>query len=1463
MHLPELQKISDENRRAFDILEAFIGPPSFSGSANADIVQKSLRYVLNAGGDLGFLSVISDLAIYKEGKAKVGVSLEVPNENESLKESVCFRNTSLKALCSIVLSLSSPNKIDKGLSESFASVPTLLHSVCLALGKLRCRFDDRSTRDGMIQEGIWGLITLIFVLRNDSASMAILISSEAVKDLLAYSADESLSFYSLQIFELMSLSSVATATAYLTEQFVLRVTDILQRATEDQDFRLDITTSTSVGALTPAGKSKEKMTKKTAVVEKSERVGAVKLSPRQNLACIKVAACILAAVSKRNGSSIIADVIPRIVSYFSKVLSDKTAWELAQSVMAEPFDVDLYDVFDKCCVCLGAIGLIGTRQRRALYEALSTPILMSVLQSSMAIFDCVAVLSPALQHSLSTDDVLGSTNAGKKEKNFKCDKTAATTQLKGSRIPDTVRPVGTPEEEAEKLRKVRGLRRVAEKAMMTILSERRCDADVRNDVTVVNKRWASAANVHEIDLTMFVSSRKTAEREAPSSSSSSFSSSSSLFILEPIAINSASIPFPLTQLIEMIASSDIDLGNRGLRVLSSLLEGLKDPFALMPLLDLDVAAMTSLANTVQNRMIVMIDALENKKFEIELQGSGLLSSALNESKGYSLVNNDFKACSSIPSGKKEIIEVDYIDTDRSIREKIDGKPEILLQDTSVPTEGEGLYSSLIILEKVLAVSAVNINIFATKDRLGMVAALLYRCGLTANQKEGQESYSPVSELEVTLFDPRNFSWNIINSSNNCDKVLLRPILFDVLGLISYAEEKYRVKEGEVSSRPSARGGPPTTVVVSPCKETALCVGKLCGDAVISTLTVHARYSLQSNPNSTPHLTVLSSISNGRGSGSDSRSADIGGSVSQRHVQVPVLEIQVLNAALGCLLAMLSPGANSLFAVLESVADAGFLHKETKLGNSEYSSMHKLKIFLSNLSTSSLLGSQSGEVCGVGVDLALQVAAADRKTVLSQKSTWTRSLFFDHLFTAATFSTSPATILKNPVMWPYICVCASVLGVISSVASTPKTVSIALDSILKLCKVDNISDSAQPVIADSFGTFFLAMGGATAVAGALGRFGTIRSVVCTTEEQIESHQRGVSLLTYLTNRGRDRELYWLSKVPPDASSTSDPKGAKAKEAKAAKEKLQKESKRGKSFLKVETASIVEEIAWNHEPDGSCPDPNHGPTRAFWRALLEIRCNELHTQTENGSVLIVALQGGLSAAALGLIREGAGVHITDGTGITPLMYSLYLGDGEAAEALIAAGADVDAVDLTGMPTVTYACHSMLPDDVEGSLPGPVGSNILIPISHAVGGVSSGINSKEFACVNVSVLGNTALLPLLLSGGVDVRVCSAHGNSPVLSAMGLGEMTMMLGGYRVTARNNSYTRACTREETLAAVSSLLAHGAYVNSCNLQGVVPLHIAAARGHLELIELLKQSNAIANAEDEGIHSTVIIFPYVQ
>ena len=66
----------------------------------------------------------------------------------------------------------------------------------------------------------------------------------------------------------------------------------------------------------------------------------------------------------------------------------------------------------------------------------------------------------------------------------------------------------------------------------------------------------------------------------------------------------------------------------------------------------------------------------------------------------------------------------------------------------------------------------------------------------------------------------------------------------------------------------------------------------------------------------------------------------------------------------------------------------------------------------------------------------------------------------------------------------------------------------------------------------------------------------------------------------------------------------------------------------------------------------------------------------------------------------------------------------------------------------------------------------------------------------------------------------------------------------------KNDSYQPRRPRDATLANVLALIDKGANVNACNVNGVVPLHIAAARGHSALIDVLKTAQAIASPVDK-------------
>lgn len=1324
------------------------------------------------------------MTMYREevkiAKANKGIPIEVQSENES---AYFFRYTSLKILCSITLSLSSPYSIDQKLVQSFASMVTLADSICSVLENLRIRYDDQTTKDGMLREGTWALRILLFVFRGCPSTLKCLLSGKVLDALRVFAGEESLSLYCLQIFEIISNSSNEEFLIIIDEIMVTRVIDAVLIATEESTHRMDTASAASTGNSTSTpgkGKSikKEKATVSNEIstlgASKADISDAFKQTRRQKLACIKAAADILSAICCKNGYAITDPLINRLMIYFSRVLNDRNIWELAQSSSTEPFDVCWSDVLERCCILIGSLGLIDSTRRRAACETGALTLLLSVMQNSMAIFSCMIAPSASILQSASIDDPAASVSV-KKERGLKSAQRVKIVEPPRSEIC-------TPREQKEKIRKVWSLRQVIEKSFLCLVGEIAAPEIVTDAVRTSStspKRWHSAA-LYSLDHSLF-------EALCSDEDDRTYQTDGSTAKL-----------FPASALMELICcAADVDLGSRGLRLLAAVLEGTHNPVALLKTFKLDATAMGSLSNAVQARVVILL-----KTFDVKLKKVAVIDPNINTN----FVSLDF-------SEVIECMEVDTMESTALISLDEYNDVPLEMSEAAVRSEklctlgdGEVLYLSLIVLETTVRLSAMAINIFATRDRLVLLASLLDKCGPTGNGEGsfGHPAAEATMECEVHLHDPRNDGRLCVGDAMT-EIVLLRPIIFDIVALIAASEESHRVLEPEAPSQPLSIG---PVVYSSPCREAALSAARLCGDVTVSTLLVQGRYALQPSFKCATRITAIAS---------DGKK----------------LDLSVLDAALGCLLSMARSGAINLYAILESVADADSLVRE-EASNTRSSSMTGLREFLINLPSEGVMHTDNKANGDRIVDIT-----ADPRSSLNSKQTWTRALFFDQLFSGPTFETVPSIVLNNPPMWPYMAMCAALIGIISDIAATVQTTSLAARTIDKFCRVDNLAASAQPVVADSLATFFISMGGASALAGALCKFGTFCLGSTSAEEDVEQHGLATDFLCYLVGRGRDREAYWQCKVPAASSTPSDSKVQRAAAAakdleKKSKDKNAKDQKKGKSGIKMpEDASTVEDVSWNLESDGSHPDPNRGPNREFWKSLLESRVDERHTRSLTSTLLLVSLQGGLTALVGNIIGEGAGLQMADACGVTPLMYSLFLGDEQSASDLIDAGANIDAVDDQGNPAITYACHSASFNDLERVLVGPI--SVDVPGE-----------------VTALILGSPCrMLPLLLAAGVDSSACSALGNSPILSVMGLGSVSLLIGGYRITVGSRGYAGVSFFGTVLGDVQSLLCHGAEINACNRKGVVPLHIAAARGHRELMDVLKAHKALTNVKDAG------------
>lgn len=243
-----------------------------------------------------------------------------------------------------------------------------------------------------------------------------------------------------------------------------------------------------------------------------------------------------------------------------------------------------------------------------------------------------------------------------------------------------------------------------------------------------------------------------------------------------------------------------------------------------------------------------------------------------------------------------------------------------------------------------------------------------------------------------------------------------------------------------------------------------------------------------------------------------------------------------------------------------------------------------------------------------------------------------------------------------------------------------------------------------------------------------------------------------------------------------------------------------------------------------------DPSSGPSPTFWTTLLQVVTNDLHGRSPRATVLTTAAQGILPSLAADLVGQGADVNRPDAAGMSPMMYSLVLGLESVVEALVGSGkCNLDSVDAEGNPTLTYAFLTLRQEDVQATFCGPCS-----------------LGEDPAPAV---LLGGASLAPLLVAAKVDLLVADAKGNSPLLQALGLASRELYLGGYRVTITSSAYSPQCPLGDTVFTADLLLQAGVAVNFCNLCCQAPLHLAAARGHVELIDLLLRKGAWPNALD--------------
>jgi len=712
-------------------------------------------------------------------------------------------------------------------------------------------------------------------------------------------------------------------------------------------------------------------------------------------------------------------------------------------------------------------------------------------------------------------------------------------------------------------------------------------------------------------------------------------------------------------------------------------------------------------------------------------------------------------------------------------------------DLLIPSKNtESLYLAYCIVETFLTHMEADckeaVKTFATAEQVKVISSLLQRLGPSGSNS--------VAEFQSTLYDPRVYSWRPKIDEKTVEKVFLRPIMLKVLALSATADSVYRKLEVQDSAIPPL---PCTAMPLSksPCEEASLYVCKYCTDSVYAILSTHCEYSnLQSNIIAIPVP----------GMKMESQSCSR-------------LEESVLIAALEYACAIASCGPIGIAATLEAVAESGFkmLHSDQRNATTAVFTMKNFYSFMNSEES----------------------AFSDVLQSVPENFLWTRPKYFDDVFDPDHLLTATNQVGHHPILWPFISICGSIIAVFADPKSTQSSAQLAVEVLISTTKYSMQHAHSQPVLYDIMSAVFLSLGGGVALNGLMGRFGNISESF---KDIIETH------MEYLLYRGSSREGFWHEwNVAHKEEIVLDPKTGKPihkKEDKKAKETKPEKKVDPKAIPPV---IIVPEVHLNFESNDQHPDPNHGPNEGFWLKLLNVCGPNLYQVSNSQSMLISGIQGNLGKLSIRLIELGVSLDVADEFGLTALMYSFVYNEVEIAQTLVEYGANVNAVDNNGNPAIKFALLSLSLMDIKKQLPCHVeyNKNYTYTIDHPI----QLFGTPHFHNV---LLDTQIRLPQKSAGAVDVNVRDPSGRTPLLVALGQGEVTLKLGGYAVRILSGGYNDSSYPiADVHKTVRDLLKAGGWLNACSKRGVVPMHIVAARGDLEMIKLFAAKKAIINPVD--------------
>ncbi len=200
---------------------------------------------------------------------------------------------------------------------------------------------------------------------------------------------------------------------------------------------------------------------------------------------------------------------------------------------------------------------------------------------------------------------------------------------------------------------------------------------------------------------------------------------------------------------------------------------------------------------------------------------------------------------------------------------------------------------------------------------------------------------------------------------------------------------------------------------------------------------------------------------------------------------------------------------------------------------------------------------------------------------------------------------------------------------------------------------------------------------------------------------------------------------------------------------------------------------------------------------------------------------------------LLNHGADVKITNASNWTSLHYAVRANNSRIAELLISKGANINArskdgetpLDMAARRGAVKICALLVANGAQvDSLDSAIAMGDLVKVQSSIN-KNTGIEVKNLALCTAAACGQEEIVKLLLSNGAQASVNSKNIN---------GDMPLYLaakGGY------------------INLVQLLLKGGADVNGKNREGYTPLHIAAENGYEDIATLLIANGANVEVKD--------------